>query len=80
MLQIIALGAYLDIFGIRTLGHMENHVKDLAKMKETIDALKAEYRSKRQEEFIVTTYKSDEKEVWRQFRRKLITEGFSRRA
>ena len=75
--HIATLGTYLDIVGIGAIGRVENNVKDLPKMVKVIDGLAAEIRAGRREGSAMTTYENDEKEVWRQFRRELIAEGFS---
>ena len=73
--QITALNAFLDVVGIGSLGRMENVV--LPGMVETIDKLAAEIRAGRREGSVMTTFEDDEKHIWRQFRRELISEGFS---
>ena len=77
ILQINTLGIYLDVLGVSAIGRMENNVKELPEMKRVIDGLAAEIRAGRREGSGLTTYENDEKEVWRQFRRELIAEGFS---
>ena len=66
-LQITALGTYLGVLGFRTLGRIEDYVKDLPEMKKVIDGLAAEFRAGRREESVMTSYTNDEKEVWRRF-------------
>lgn len=46
------------------------------KMQKTVDCLVKDINSGRREGSIMTTYSDDEKDVWRQFRRELIGEGF----
>ena len=77
ILQINTLGTYLDIVGISAIGRVENNVREVPKMIKVIDYLAAEIRAGRREGSAMTTYENDEKEVWRQFRRELIAEGFS---
>ena len=77
ILQINTLGTYLDIVGISAIGRVEDNVRELPKMIKVIDSLAAEIRAGRREGSAMTTYENDEKEVWRQFRRELIAEGFS---
>ena len=74
-LQITALGTYLSVLGISSVGRVEESVKVLPEMKRTIDNLAAEIRAGRREGSVMTTYENDKKEVWRQFRRELISEG-----
>jgi hypothetical protein len=68
---------YLETIGIRSLGVLKSMVDELPHMKEVIDALAAEIRAGRREGSVMTDYSNDEMEVWRQFRRELIGEGFS---
>ena len=75
-LHITAFGTYLSILGISSVGRVEDNVKILPEMKRTIDNLAAEIRAGRREGSVMTTYEDDEKEVWRQFRRELILDGF----
>ena len=76
-LQITALGTYLDILGVSAIGRMDNKLDGLTEMRNVIDGLAAEIRAGRREGSVMTTYEDDEKEVWRQFRREMISEGFS---
>ena len=76
-LQIATLGTYLDVLGVSAIGRVENSVRELPQMKKVIDGLAADIRAGRREGSAMTTYENDEKEVWRQFRRELIAEGFS---
>ena len=59
---------------------MEKRVDELPEMRKAIDGLAAEMRAGRREGSVMTTYDNDEKDVWRQFRRELIGEGFSSRS
>ena len=77
MLQITALGAYLDVLGVSMLGRMEMSLEGLPEMKLVIDSIAADIRAGRKEGSVMTTYKDDDKHVWRQFRRDLIAQGFS---
>lgn len=72
-----ALATYLDTVGISALGRVESKVDELPEMRSVIDDLAKEIRAGRHEGSVMTTYSDDEKEVWRQFRRELVGEGFS---
>ena len=74
-LQINALGTYLSVLGISSLGRIEDNIKLLPEMRMIIDNLAADIRAGRREGSVMTTYDNDRKEVWRQFRRELISEG-----
>ena len=76
-LQITALGTYSNILGLGALGRMETSHQELSAMKKVIDGVALEIRAGRRDSSVMTTYENDEKEVWRQFRRELIAEGFS---
>ena len=72
--QTLALNTYLTMLGISSLGRVENDV--LPKMIKVMDGLAADIRAGRREGSVMTTYDDDDKEVWLQFRRELIAEGF----
>ena len=76
-LQITALGTYLDALNLSALGRMEKTM--LPDMIKSINNLATEIRAGRRESSVITmtTYESDEKDVWREFRRELIREGFT---
>ena len=81
-LQISTLGTYLDVIGVSAMGRMDKKLDKLPEalkvdMLKVVDRLAGEIRAGRREGSIMTTYEDDEKEVWRQFRRELISEGFS---
>ena len=71
--QISLLDSYLNVLGISSQGRVEANIQD---MKKTMDHLAAELRTGRYEGSVMTTYENDEKEVWRLFRRELISAGF----
>ena len=77
MVQVIALGTYLETLGISTLGHVESSVKVLPEMKRVIDSIAEDIRAGRREGSVMTTHEHDEKQVWQQFRRELIAVGFT---
>ncbi|KAF2236192.1 hypothetical protein EV356DRAFT_575114 [Viridothelium virens] len=75
-----AIATYLETVGIRTLGDIKKSVDAIPiAMKQSLDTLAAEIRAGRHESSILTTYENDEKDVWRQFRRELISSGFTSR-
>ncbi|MCJ1310277.1 hypothetical protein MMC25_003939 [Agyrium rufum] len=75
--QLTALGTYLDVLGAGSLGRLEESVRNLPEMKRVIDDIAAQMRCGRREGTVMTDYGDDDKEVWRAFRRELISEGFS---
>ena len=81
-IEISTLGTYFDAIGVSAMGPIDNGLNELPDrlkigMLKVIDCLAGDIRAGRRESFIMTTYEDDEKEVWRQFRRELISEGFS---
>ena len=73
--QVSALGAYLSVLNVSAIGRMDNKIDGLTG-KVTV-GFAAANRIGRRRDSIMTTYTGDEKQVWRQFRRELISEGFS---
>ena len=62
--------------GLGSLGRIEDKLKSVpSDIQRSIDALAAEIRAGRREGSIMTTYEDDEKDVWRQFRRELVSDG-----
>ena len=69
-----SITAYLEAVGLGSLARIEDQLNSIpANIQQNIDALAAEIRAGRREASIMTTYEDDEKDVWRQFRRELIT-------
>ena len=79
-LHTTSLSTYLNTVGVSVIGRMEKRVDELPGMRKAINGLAAEMRAGRREGSVMTTYTDDEKDVWRQFRRELIGEGFSSRS
>ena len=74
--NIGAITAYLNTVGLGSLGRIERDLNAIPEqIQRTIDALAAEIRAGRREGSIMTTYSDDEKDVWKQFRRELISDG-----
>lgn len=76
-LHTSCLSTYLNTVGISAIGRVEKRVNELPEMKKAIDGLAAELRAGRKEGTVMSTYTDDDTDVWRQFRRELIGEGFS---
>lgn len=76
-LHTSCLTTYLNTVGISAIGCVEKRVNELPEMKKAIDGLAAESRAGRKEGSVTTTYTNDDTDIWRQFRRELIGEGFS---
>ena len=84
------LSTYLNTIGIVTLARVEKHTQQVPEIAETvkrverelqdmtraIDQRAAEVRAGRREASILSTYSNDDKDVWKQFRRDLISAGF----
>lgn len=79
-LHTSSLSTYLNTLGVSGIGRVEKRLDELPEMRKAIDGLAAEIRAGRREDSVMTTYTNDEKDVWRQFRRELIGEGFSSRS
>jgi hypothetical protein len=77
VLQISAISAYMSTIGVGSLGRIEETVDTLHAMKSVIDGIASEIRAGKREESVMTTHSNDDKEVWRQFRRELLGEGFT---
>ena len=66
--------AYLEAVGLGSLARIEDRLSTLPnEILQGIDGLAAEIRAGRREGSVMTTYEDDEKDVWKQFRRELIT-------
>ena len=76
-LHISVFTAYLDTISVSALGRIEHDVRGLLEMKDTVDELAAAARAGRCEGSVMTDYESDDKAIWREFRREFISEGFS---
>jgi hypothetical protein len=76
-LHVSFFSAYLSTIGVSALGRLEQNVKDLHGMKDAIDQLAADIREGRREGSVMTAYENDDQAIWREFRRDLISEGFS---
>ena len=74
--HVATISAYLDTVGVGALGRIERDVHCLPEqIRRTIDDLAADIRAGLRESSVMTTYEDDEKHVWRQFRRELISDG-----
>lgn len=70
------IGAYLDIVGLGALTRIEINLDGIPRqIQHSVDFLAAEIRAGRREGSIMTTYTDDDKDVWRQFRREMISDG-----
>jgi hypothetical protein len=76
-LRISSLSVYLHTIGISAIGRIEREMQGLSEMKEAIDKLADATRAGRQEGSVMTEYANDDQAIWREFRRELISEGFS---
>jgi hypothetical protein len=74
---VTELSAYLGTVSISALDRVELRLHDLPYMVKAINKLGAEIRAGRREGSVMTSYENDDQDVWRQFRRELIGEGFT---
>ncbi|KAI9719218.1 MAG: hypothetical protein M1812_003548 [Candelaria pacifica] len=79
--QTAALSVYLETLGLGGIGRTEKKVDDVGNqlpgIKDAINNMAAEMRAGRREGSVMTTHTDDDKLVWREFRRELISEGYS---
>lgn len=69
-----SITAYLETVGLGSLARIEDRLNTIPdQILQGIDGLAAEIRAGRREGSVMTTYEDDEKDVWRQFRRELVT-------
>lgn len=91
-LQTSTLSAFLNTVGLGSSGRVEEQLQTLngrvrgvdhkaengfRDMLEAINTVSAGMRAERKEGTVMTAYSDDETEVWRQFRRELLDEGFA---
>jgi hypothetical protein len=76
-LHISLLSAFLDTINVGTLGRIEQHLRDLPEMRNTINKIAAEMRAGKREGSVMTAYDDDDPGIWREFRGELIKEGYS---
>jgi hypothetical protein len=78
-----AITLFLNLLAVESQGkveaYMDSHGKELKEIKQGLHWIIASQQTKEAEgsKSILTTYKDDEKEVWKAFRRELIKEGIS---
>jgi hypothetical protein len=75
--HISLLSAFLDTINVSTLGRIEQGVRDLPEVVNTINKLAADMRAVKREGSVMTAYEDDDAGIWREFRRELIKEGYS---
>lgn len=56
---------------------LDNHGGQLDVILDKVDGIAARMAPPRREGSVLTSYEDDDREVWKQFRRELIAEGFS---
>lgn len=75
-----SLTLFLDTIQLRESGKMattlEDHSEQLDMILDKVDAIAARM-SQKSGGSVMSTYSDDDKEVWKDFRRELVTEGFS---
>ena len=76
------LSLWLKMISIGTMGSVEKQMNDaggdLKEIKEAVNGITAHLTAKdRPEGSVLTTYKGDDKAIWKEFRRDLIRDGFS---
>lgn len=76
-----SLTLFLDTIQLRESGKMsqalDNHGGQLDVILDKVDGIAARMAPPRREGSVLTSYDDDDREVWKQFRRELIAEGFS---
>ncbi len=76
-----SLTLFLDTIQLRENGKMsqalDNHGDQLDVILDKVDGIAARMAPPRREGSVLTIYDDDDREVWKQFRRELIAEGFS---
>ena len=74
--HIAAITAYLEAVGLGALARIERDLGAIPeRIQRAVDDLASEIWAGRREGSILTTYSDDEKDVWKQFRRELISDG-----
>ena len=76
-LHISLLSAFLDSIGISALGRIEQDVRDLPEMRNTINKIATAMGVGKRGGSVMTEYGNDDRATWRDFRRELIGECFS---
>jgi hypothetical protein len=71
------LSAFLDTINVGTLGRIEQGVRGLPEMVNTINKLAADMRTVKRAGSVMTAHEDDDPRIWREFRRELIEEGYS---
>lgn len=74
--SVAALSGFLDIVAVGALSRVEQGIHGLPKITQPLDNLAAEVRSGGREGSVMTVYENDDRAVWRDFRRELISNGF----
>ena len=78
-----AITLFLKLLSMGTLGnieaYMQTHSEELRELRQSLNWITASLQanSGNKETSILTTYKDDDKAIWKAFRRELIKEGFS---
>ena len=75
--HITVTNAYINTMGLSVLRRLERQGDQFPQIIEAIEHYAAENRTGRREGSVLTTYSNDEKEIWKQFRRELISDGFN---
>lgn len=80
--HVTTLTAYLQAIGLgaqsrneETLARVEAKLDIRPDIRDSIDALAAEIRAGRREGSVMSIYEDDDRAIWKQFRRELISEG-----